>query len=109
VASRWSPDGKWLNGAFADGTAAVYSPETGTYTILPNIKQSGPWLHDSRRFFTRSNGVATLVDRLSHRVRTVLSPAPGGEILVAAVSPDDRRLVVWRVSEGADIWLATLK
>jgi Tol biopolymer transport system component len=106
----WSPDGKWLAGIVNEGASAIYSVETRTYIVLPNVRGAGPWLHDSRRVFALDEGGnLVLVDRVSKKAHQVLSRATNGILDIAALSPDNRRLVLYRALEEGDIWLATLK
>jgi Tol biopolymer transport system component len=115
-AANWSPDGRKLAGfqVRADGIfngIGIYSLDTGEYSRISDFADDPFWLKDSRRLiFTHGiprDSSIYLVDSQTRKIHEILSVAPN-DMIVSAVSLDNRWIYYNVEVTEADIWLATL-
>jgi Tol biopolymer transport system component len=111
VASAWSPDGRLIAGSDVRAPGLyIYAPIARSYAKILDAGEPSGWLRDSRRLFAQlPDGRVIIVDTASKKSHQVFA-APRGEFArIAAVSRDDRQVILFRASEESDIWMATLK
>jgi len=105
VTLEWSPDGRWLAVAGADGILHLWEPATGRESPLTGhseacirlgFNSTGKLLFSSSR-----DGTTRLWDVTLARMVAV------GQGFGCGFSPDDQRLVFWQPWEGFGTWRLT--
>ena len=91
----------------------MYSVPSHTFLKLSDTVCRPQWLHDSRHLVGITLPDArkiVLLDRVSKSVHELLKVTEANEyMLPVAVSPDDRKIFLFRASEDGDIWIANLR
>ena len=106
----WSPDGRKLGGwllrsGTTDAGIVIYSLESQKFQRVTDFGRQPVWLNDNRRLLFGSVGGLYVADRVSRKVRQILSIAPQ-EIGGLALSPDNRTIYYNSAVTDGDIWLA---
>jgi Tol biopolymer transport system component len=109
----WSPDGRQLAcTASSEATNEglyLYSIDSRSYRKVADHGRSAAWLHDSRRLlYTTIDSQTALLDTRTRDSHDVISLLPDSAV-GARLSPDNRELYFVRESDGADIYMLTLK
>jgi ABC-type nickel/cobalt efflux system permease component RcnA/Tol biopolymer transport system component len=113
---RWSPDGKWISYA-APESVRLYNLESGESHVIKSVLGSAAqWSPDSasvsyRDVIIKDNQFVTqlFVYELASRKPVNILPDAGFENILAAWSPDGRRMAVVRrdlsAARGDQIWI----
>jgi Tol biopolymer transport system component len=109
----WSADGKRLAVLrhLADGIhggVGAYDLESKRYDWLTDFGDFPVWLGDSRRMLFVHEGRLFVIDSGTRKHHEVLA-VPGGEVVSAALSRDDRMIYFSHVATEGDVWLMTMK
>jgi Tol biopolymer transport system component len=108
IAHSWSPDGRRLAGARAQGGIVVFSLETRAYTRLTEVGFHARWLADGRWLLFNAAQEVFAVDSQAMTSRKVGTARHEG-LQVAGLTGDSRQIYLHRTSRAGDIWMATLR